>query len=86
MRVSFDQDGQPMLGNSFSVPALEWPHGIYPSDLVQQEVNVIPNFESQPQTESHLESDSRPQPNIISKTEVAYLEEVWRCCKKSKIT
>lgn len=51
MGVSFNQDGQPMLGNSFGVTTPARPHGINPSDLVQQ-VDVIPNFESQPQTES----------------------------------
>lgn len=51
MGVSFNQDGQLMLRNSFGVPTPAWLHGINPSDLVQQ-VDVIPNFESQPQTES----------------------------------
>nr|GEW70368.1 ribonuclease H-like domain-containing protein [Tanacetum cinerariifolium] len=50
--------------NSFGVPTLAWQHGIYPSDLVQQQVDVILNFESQPQIESHLENVSPPQPTI----------------------
>nr|GEX44666.1 hypothetical protein [Tanacetum cinerariifolium] len=78
MGVSFDQDGQPMLGNSFGLPTPAWPHGIYPSDLVQQ-VNVIPNFESQPQAVSHLESDSRPQPNISKPTARPKLHILRKC-------